>query len=153
MLEKADEVLKLALAAAALLIGASVAYYYAIFLPDQANAQAERVAEAERTKRQADEKAEARKIDEARTAKSTYDQCLAFAQSNYSDRWDASCKRINKSDLERKSECESNGYGYCDSIKITPANDCSLPNALANDYDNRLEEANKLCLEEFKASS
>lgn len=153
MLEKADEVLKLALAVAALLIGASVAYYYAIFLPNQANAQQQRATETERSKREANEKAEARKLDAARSAKSAYDQCLAFSQSNYSDRWAASCKRINKSDLERKSECEANGGGYCDAIKITPANDCSLPSAVANDYDNSLEEANKLCLEEFKASS
>ncbi|MCZ8325780.1 MAG: hypothetical protein O9283_11010 [Sphingomonadaceae bacterium] len=153
MLEKADEVLKLALAAAALLIGASVAYYYAIFLPVQAHAQAQSEAEAERAKREANEKAEARKLDAVRSAKSAYDQCLANSQSSYSDRWNASCKRLNKADLERQAECQANGFGYCDSIKITPAIDCALPTVVANDYDNRREEANKLCLEEFKASS
>ena len=153
MLEKADGVLKLALAVTALLVGVSVAYYYAIFLPNQALAKEQRIAEQERLKREADEKAEARKSDAARSAKSTYDQCLANSQSNYFDRWEASCKRLNKADLDRKSDCEANGYGYCAAIKITPASECALPSALAEDYDNRREEANKLCLEEFKAAS
>lgn len=153
MLEKADEVLKLALAVAALLIGASVAYYYAIFLPDQANVQAQRMTEADRVKREAEEKSEARKLDAARNAKTAYDQCLASAQSNYSNRWNNSCRKLNKADIERKLQCEVNGYQYCDSIKITPASDCSLTTTLMNDYDNGLDEANKLCLEEFKASS
>lgn len=153
MFEKADEILKLAIAAAALMIGASMAYYYGIFLPDKATAETQREAEADRLKRETDAKAEAQKADVARNAKSTYDQCLAFAQSNYSDRWTSSCKRLNKADLERKSQCESNGYAYCDQIKVTPANECSLPNELAGNYDKGREEANKLCLEEFKASS
>lgn len=153
MIEKADQILKLALAAAALLIGASVAYYYAIFLPDKASAELQREAEADRLKRETEAKAEAQKLDASRNAKAAYDQCLAFAQSNYTDRWNNSCKRLNKADLERKSQCESNGYGYCDQIKITPASDCSLPNDLGDDYDKGREDANKLCLEEFKASS
>lgn len=153
MLEKANEILKLAIAAAVLMIGASIAYYYAVYLPEKASAEAQRLVEADRQKREADQKTEAKKADAARNAKTAYDQCLLFAQSNYESRWNSSCKQLNKADIERKKQCEFNGYFGCSQIKITPASDCSLPMELIDDYDKGLDEERKLCLEVFKAAS
>lgn len=153
MLEKADEVLKLALAAAALLVGVSVAYYYGIFLPEKARTEEQRLVEADKAKQEAAVKQAKKQETASRDAKVAYDKCLLSASQDYSSRWNKTCIRLNKEDVARKAQCAANGYYNCDQILVTPANGCSLPNELADDYDKSLDEEKKLCLEEFKAAS
>ena len=155
MLEKADALLKLALAIAALAIGLSVGYYYAIFLPNEALQEKQFVL----NEAQQQQKMESQKIAALERAKKIaqekYDQCLFSAFQSYTDRWESTCRRLNKDDTERKNQCLQNGYSeqYCGQISVTPSKNCSLNNTLADDYDASHSEAKKLCLEEFKASS
>jgi hypothetical protein len=55
MIDKSDAILKLALALAAILIGLSVAYYYAMFLPERARAESQRIHEAEVAKQRSND--------------------------------------------------------------------------------------------------
>ncbi len=155
MLEKADAIFKLALAFAAVLIGASVAYYYAAFLPGQARAETERAQAVELAKRQTDANLTSRREKRAEDAKVKYDACLADAFSNYHSRWEKTCKRLNAADIARRSQCMQNGYdeNSCASMTITPAVGCSLANELGDDYDNAHDDAKRLCLDEYKASN
>lgn len=161
MLDRADDLLKLALAVAALALGLGVGYYYAVFLPHEAAVTTARLEareaqqEAARTaKAKKDQELSERKVALAEKARDKYDTCLSYAFSNYSARWQASCRTSNRSDLERRGKCLQQGYGdqYCSSITITPSSDCTLPNTLASDYDSNHREAQKLCLGELEAA-
>jgi hypothetical protein len=154
MIDKADQLLKLALAFAALMVAASVGYYYAIFLPEQARAESERIVQAETLKQQLETKAAEKSAQAKADAQTKYDSCLANAFSNYESRWEGTCKRLNAEGIERRKACFENGYSetYCNSIEITPAKGCALNSALAESYDQGHREAKQLCLEEFKAS-
>ncbi|PLK27103.1 hypothetical protein [Novosphingobium sp. TH158] len=153
MIEKADQLLKLALAVAALLIGVSVSYYYAIFLPQVAQTKLDRERSAELARATSESTAAMAKEKRLSDAKAKYNACLADAFENYQSRWQKTCRRLNGEDLEKKRRCMDGGGYYCDSIKITPATNCSLPNDLGDDYDTGHENDKKMCLEEFKASS
>ena len=124
MLDRADAILKLALAVAALMIGCAFGYYYAIFLPSQAAASLERASAFESAK-----------VVAATVEKESYRQCLAAAYSTYSENWDAQCK------LERETN-----------PKI-PEKECSLSNAQAETQNSRLKDEKRLCLDAFKAAN
>ena len=155
MLDKADAIFKLALAFAAVAIGGAVAYYYALFLPQQAQQSADRELAAETAKHQNEVRESLEKSKTAKEAKEKYDLCVSFAYSDYNSRWAKTCTRLNKADVARRDQCLNNGYNeaYCSTISVTPAKECSLPNELADDYEKSHEDDKKLCLEEFKAAT
>lgn len=154
MLDRADAILKLALALAALFLGGGVGYYYGVFLPEQgAKTQEERVEAAKA------ELSLKRRLDEQRTAnataaKVTYDVCLASSQQDYASRWESSCGTQNQADLKARRGCVAQGYDeqYCASYIVRPASDCTLPGGTAATYDGALQKAKELCIEEYKAS-
>ena len=161
MLDRADDLLKLALAVAALALGLGVGYYYAVFLPQEATEAATRFQRREERQQQA-EAAKAKREAElgertaalAEKARIDYDVCISNAFTNYQSRWQKSCQRLNATDVEKKERCFQQGYGeqYCSTISLTPARGCFLPSDLANSYDSDHLNAQKLCLSEFETA-
>ncbi len=151
MLDKSQEYLRFALAAAAILIGLSVAYHYVIYIPEKDQAQKiamESKSLVETEKLQKKEAADSKAALERRT---NYRICLSSAQANYDSRWAASCKTRSQAAEKSLSDCISKGFdeAYCrTSYPPFPANDCSLPNSLSDDYDASLQEDKKRCLDE-----
>lgn len=124
MLDRADGVLKLAVAVAALMIGCAVGYYYVIFLPSQAAASIQRDAAAANAK-----------IAAQLALKEEYNECMAHAFNIYEDRWQLGCKREH----DRNPKIKIEG--------------CALPAVMANAYDKSLKEDYRQCLDAFKAGS
>jgi len=155
MLNRADEILKLALAAAALLIAGSIGYYYAVFLPGQAIESAKQIADTERAKREQTDKIEAKKSADAANAKNEYELCLGNAQANYDSRWQNSCKSIHDRAQKSKADClaQYGPYSYCSGIEVPPARDCSLPNQVSQNYDHGLENDKRLCFEKMAVAT
>lgn len=154
MLEKSQEYLRLAVAAAALLIGLSIAYHYVVYIPEK-----DRAKDAQAASKAADEMLRAEK-EQASAEKASLERrtnyriCLSNAQENYSNRWDSSCK--SRSDLAEKNraDCLARGIdaSYCQtSYPPFPAANCSLPNNVSDDYDAMLREEKQLCLDEAKS--
>lgn len=152
MLEKSSDILKMALAIAALLVGLSVSYYYILYLPSRDQRAAE--------DREAARKEEKEQANRARLAaeklradkRANYNVCLSLAQATYNSRWEASCRERHSATLDSFNQCVAADYGaaFCKAnYKIEPEKECSLPNALADDYDVALREAKRLCLDEF----
>jgi hypothetical protein len=93
--------------------------------------------------------------DLAASENDRYDDCIANAQANYNSRWDDSCRRLRAIAENDRVDCEAaNGRGnpFCDRIEIPPQSDCSLPNRLANDYDEGYRHAQSLCLGRLRAN-
>ena len=154
MLDKSQEYLRLALAAAAVLIGASVAYHYVVYIParDQAHKMDEdSKSSAETEKLQKKEAANSKAALDRRT---NYRICLSSAQINYDSRWADSCKTRSQAAEKNLSDCTSKGFeeAYCrTSYPPFPATDCSLPNSVSDDYDAMLQEDKKRCLDEARS--
>ena len=151
MLDKSQDILRLSFAAAALLIGGSVAYHYAIYVP----AKDRDAKEAAAAKDAAEER---RRDDEAKAAEATaferragYRICVSNAIQAYSARWDASCRVRSEQAEKDRADCVARGVeatvcqSYYPSI---PAQDCRLPNALSDDYDRELRDEKAQCLAE-----
>lgn len=154
MFEKSQEYLRLAIAAAALLIGASVAYHYIIYIPEQDRAETAEVAAKQlKLAHETEAKQEASKKT-ALERRANYRICLSTAQSIYSARWDASCKVRSEIADKSRADCLSRGISeeYCrTSYPPFPATDCTLANALSDDYDASLREDKKRCLDEAQS--
>jgi hypothetical protein len=154
MLDRADAILKLAAAFAVLCLGLGVGYYYGIALPAQASAAAARIDSDRLAKQeQAREEREAKKAALSEV-KQAYEDCLSDAFTNYNTRWNKSCRGLHDADLAAKKNCNSEvlGDSYCDSIKVRPANDCQLPSATADSYDEDHQQAKQMCLDQMKAA-
>lgn len=151
MLEKSQDILRISLAAAALLIGGSVAYHYAIYIPEKdqeakLDAAAKEAAEERRVEEQSE--AAAKSAEAKRTA---YKVCVSSAQMSYDSRWNANCKSIAQEADENRSNCLARGFdaSYCvTSYPVVPAHDCRLPSSNANAYDQELKDEKARCLAE-----
>lgn len=153
MLDRADAILKLALAVAALTVGFAVGYYYALFLPDQAQRSADRAASVEKEKREEATKAENNRRQSATMAKADLDSCLAGAQLDYSLRWESSCKSQHDRQAKAKADCYSSSWqANCEAYEVQSAKDCTLPSNTASSYDAGLQSAKQLCLDKFKVA-
>lgn len=151
MLDRADAILKLALAAAALIVCSGVGYYYGLFLPQQAAAAAQQQAVDQREKAEASKAAADQKAKARQEAEDTYNACLSAAQIDYSNRWDNSCKTNHDRMLKLKSEClQTMSADFCQSYDVPPDHDCTLPNAVSDSYDASLQQSKQLCLDTFK---
>jgi hypothetical protein len=151
MFEKSQDILRLSVAAAAILIGGSVAYHYAIYIPEkdqeaQQNAAAKEAAEERRD--EAQNQAAAKSAEEKRTA---YKLCVSDAQMNYESRWNSNCKSLADDAAENRSTCNSRGYdaSYCAAMyPPVPAEHCRLPSSNADSYDDQLKDEKARCLAE-----
>lgn len=154
MLEKSQEILRIALALGAVLIGGSVAYHYAIYIPDrdqkaQASAAAKE-AEAQRKDEENSRLAEKSALER----RTSYRICLSTAQANYDSRWESSCRSAALEAQKERADCVARNYplSTCESYyPIPPDHDCRLPNKTANDYDEQLRLDKERCLSEVKS--
>ena len=149
MLDRADAILKLVLAGAAIVMASAVGYYYGIFMPAQAVAAAQQVAEAKRSEQVLAQKTEAKRASEANNAKQQFNICVASAQSDYNSRWQSSCKSIHDRQLLARNNCYDQGGNafYCANYTVTDARECSLPSDTAQSYDLGLQNAKRLCMD------
>lgn len=152
MLKHAGAILKLALALAALIAGAGVGYYYAIFLPGHHERLAERETATAQARSGAD--IEARE-DEARrrraraeAARVEYQDCLNFAKLSYKQRWTASCRAMHAADVAAYDDCADDLFSTEEACRerhpIRPERGCALPSRIADrlsgDRDRRKQE-------------
>lgn len=154
MVEKSQEYLRLALAAAALLVGASVAYHYVIYIPEKDHEQqvAEQTKEQVIAQQQLAQQDARQKAAQAR--KSSYEMCVANAQFSYSSRWDATCKTRSDAAEKNRLKCLQNGMTQelCEaSYPPLPPKDCQLPSSISDNYDSMLKDDRQHCLDEAKA--
>ncbi len=154
MVEKSQEYLRLALAAAAILIGLSVAYHYVIYIPDRDRA---RKLETDAKAQTEAIQAAAKKGDADKAAlnrRANYRICVSNALADYHSRWGDTCRRRSEEADRNRAECIANG-----SLESTcqryyppiPASNCALPREQSDDYDASLKNDQKQCLDEANA--
>ncbi|EQB16167.1 hypothetical protein [Novosphingobium lindaniclasticum] len=164
MASKVDTALKASLAAAALLAGAGVGYYYGLFLPGQAARQEARelaVQDARRKQEDAQAKAQAReRAEQSRrreAAQQEYQDCLNFAELSYKQRWTASCRAQHDADVSALADCADNLFateeGCRARVAIRPERDCALPGGTARSYSDAREQRKAECLARLQSVS
>jgi hypothetical protein len=151
MLDKSQDILRLSFAAAALLIGGSVAYHYAIYIPEkdqEAKAEAAaKVADDERREEEQAKQAEKASLEK----RAGYRICVSNAQADYHARWESSCRSISLEADKGRANCLARGLdeNTCEQLNPTVPNEgCRLPGALANSYDDDLRDEKQRCLAE-----
>lgn len=154
MLDNSQNILRLASAAAVLLVGSSVAYHYIIYIPNKDEATRNQLlAKEDLAMKDASEKA--RRDETARKAKETaalfrrtaYQVCVSNAQADYSARWDASCKTHAAASARNRQNCVARGVAEATCLEwnpVPPAS-CELSNALADDYGKDLDDEKDRC--------
>lgn len=160
MLDRAGDILKLALALAALMAGAGVGYYYGIFLPNHAEVQeGSRQAKAdaaEEARRRAEASAGAERARRRQAAQVEYEDCLNFAELNYKNRWAASCRAMSRSDADQFEDCLDNLFSTGESCRrrhpIRPERGCALPSQLASSLSADRDRAKEQCLGRLQAT-
>lgn len=163
MASKVDTFLKGSLAAAALLAGAGVGYYYGVFLPGQAARQEARVlAEQEARQKQQDAQTKAQEREQAEqsrrqeAAQQEYQDCLNFAELSYKQRWTASCRAQHDADVAALADCANNLFATEDGcrakVPVRPERDCALPGQTAQSYSDAREQRKAECLARFQSN-
>ena len=173
MVGKVDAFLKLCVAAAMLVVSASVAYYYVIYLPQRDTqldrdrwreaARVEFTRQVEQTRLAAEQ---ARRDEERREAESAqaaareasqqrYQNCLRTAEDIYSSNWATQCKRIADKAAKDLKDCIVQGIAdkeKCESIYGRDASlNCILPRVVGADISDVLDRSRKRCLDENRA--
>lgn len=160
MLDRAGDILKLALALAVLIAGCGVGYYYGIFLPSHTVRQeAHRLVEADATN-QANRAAQARMAREQarrqQAARVEYQDCLNFAELDHKNRWAASCRAMNRSDIAEFEDCLDNLFSTEESCRrrhpIRPERSCALPSQIASGLTEDRDRAKDQCLGQLQAA-
>lgn len=145
-----NTVLKLSLAAAALMAGAGVGYYYGIHLP----AQDLRRQTREMNERQAREAQQARALAERarreEAAQTEYADCVNFSELAYRQRWTQSCQSLHDADQSAFEDCADDLFsterGCLAKRPIRPARDCALPAGMAQALTEAREQRKAQCL-------
>lgn len=154
MLEKSQDYLRFAIAAAVILIGLSIAYHYVIYIPEKDREQQLQIqSSAQAASLQASQKQEAAQ-KAAETRRNNYRICLSDALSDYHERWNASCKRLADAADKSRSQCLANGDTQQNCQSYYPPlsqSDCALPTTMSNSYDAMLKDDQKQCLDEANA--
>jgi hypothetical protein len=167
MAGKLDAFLKLSIIASVLLASSSVAYYYAVYLPDRdaridaATAAAEQRRAEEKTaaeQRRAEEKAaaEERRSEEQTDAQMRYNRCLGKAEDVYNSAWASNCSSRGKEAQQKHDRCIAdprNDKELCDQhYQLLDASaNCALPRTLASDLEASLNKERERCLQASKA--
>lgn len=156
MLKHADPILKLSLAAAALLGGAGVGYYYGIYLPAQdIHRQTEEMTQRQ-SKAQAESKALADRARREAAAQSEYQDCTNFAELSYKQRWTQSCQSLHDADQAVFEDCADDLFstqsGCMAKHPIRPARDCALPSQTAQALSAARDQRNAQCLGQLQTA-
>lgn len=153
MASKADTVLKLSLAAAVLISGSGVGWYYGVVLPRQAAREEARVAverEAEQSRQKAADRAEAEAKQRQESAQLEYQDCLNFAELSYKERWTASCRAQHDADIAALQDCADDLFATEEGCRakhpVRPERDCALPGQTAQSYSDAREQRKAECL-------
>jgi len=156
MLERADPILKLCLAFAALFAGAGVGYYHGIYLP----AQDVRRQRLEMTERQAHEAEQAHALAErarrVQAAQNDYAQCVGYAEAIYKQRWGQACQSMHDADQSAFEDCADDLFSTRDGClakhPIRPAQDCALPTQTAQSLSDAREQRKGECAGALEAA-
>lgn len=154
--ERAAVVLKLALAAAALLAGSGVGYYFGLFLPHQARMTAAASGADQRVQDAAGAAAERARAIRAEDAQSRYRQCLAAADLVYQGRWNTSCRTQHDADAAAFEDCMDDWFTTRSGCErrhpIRAPQHCALPAPLAAGFVADRNRAKDVCLQEMQAA-
>lgn len=156
MLRHSDAILKIALALAALLAGGGVGFYYGIYLPAQdTRRQAHELAERQAALA-AQRLALAEQAKRAEAAQAEFDDCVAFAEQSYAQRWAQSCQSLHDADRAAFEDCADDLFstesGCLAKYPVRPARDCALPAAMARELTQAREGRKAECTARFEAS-
>jgi hypothetical protein len=154
----ADTVLKLGLAAGALLAGAGVGYYFGVFLPAQAiretmgsetaqhTAAIDRSADLERERRAETQRREA--------ARARYQACVGSADTAYQARWTSACRAQHARQEAAFEDCADDLFstqeGCARKFPVEPERGCALPLSISNRLVADRDAARSQCLGEMQ---
>ncbi|MEW9854870.1 hypothetical protein [Novosphingobium sp. M1R2S20] len=153
-----NAVLKLSIAAGALLAGAGVGYYYGIFLPAES---IHRTLEAgqERQAAAADQRAaleRARMLETRRreAAQQRYEVCLAAAETAYRSRWTSGCRTQHIRQRAAYEDCADDWFRTRDACRrdfpVEPERGCALPALISSRLAAARDSARTQCLGELQ---
>lgn len=154
---RADAILKLSLAAAALMAGAGVGYYYGLFLPQHTQAQQQALhqqqKQAAKDRAEAARKATLERTRQQQAAQLGYQDCVNFAQLGYRSRWNASCRSMHEADIEAYQDCLGHWFASQSSCArkhpIRAEKGCDLPADIAAAYADDMDKATAQCRSRF----
>ncbi|WP_395392553.1 hypothetical protein WBP07_15985 [Novosphingobium sp. BL-8A] len=159
MASRVDTALKLSLAAAALIAGSGIGWYYGVVLPRQAAREEARQAverDAEQSRQKAAERAEAEAKKRQESAQLEYQDCLNFAELSYKERWTASCHAQHDADVAAFEDCADDLFATEEGCRakhpIRPERDCALPAQTAQSYSDAREQRKNECLARLQSA-
>mgnify|MGYP000020504610 CR=1 FL=1 len=149
MIKHADAILKLCLAAGALMGGAGVGFYYGIYLPSQdIHQQSQAMAERqENAVHQTDALAQQARREKA--AQTAFEDCVSRAQLTYKNHWSAACRAQHAADVAEFEDCADNFFATESGCRrkhpIRPERGCALTTQLADRLVEERREARREC--------
>jgi hypothetical protein len=156
MLKHADPILKLSLAAAALLAGAGVGYYYGIYLPAQDVRRQTQAMTARQSQDQAQARALAERARREQAAQVEYQDCANFAELSYKQRWTQTCQSLHDADRAAFEDCADDLFstqsGCLAKHPIRPERDCALPSQTAEALSTARDQRKAQCLGQLQAA-
>jgi len=157
MAVSADTVLKLSLAAGALMAGAGAGYYYAFFLPAQAihetmDGEQRRAVIVDRER-----VLERARVDEERrreAAQQRYRSCVSDADLAYQGRWTAACRAQHARQQAAFDDCADDWFrtrkGCAREFPVEPPRGCALPEGIGARLASTRDAAKAQCLGELQ---
>lgn len=153
-----DTVLKLSLAAGALLAGAGVGYYFGVFLPAQAiheTVEANTRHETDAGDRSAEiERARLAEQQQREAARQRYQACTGAADSTYQARWTAACRAQRARQEAAFEDCADDLFssrdGCARKFPVEPERGCALPLSISNRLVADRDAARSQCLGEMQ---
>ncbi|MET1754112.1 hypothetical protein ABVV53_01325 [Novosphingobium sp. RD2P27] len=154
-----DTMLKLSLAAGALLAGAGVGYYYGIFLPAESIHQTldagQQQEAAASDRRAAFERARAAETKRREAARQHYETCLAAADTAYQARWTSGCRTQHVRQRAAFEDCADDWFRSRKScareFPVEPERGCVLPAPIGNRFALERDAARAQCLGGFQS--
>ncbi|MCJ2187552.1 hypothetical protein [Novosphingobium beihaiensis] len=157
MLKHADAILKLSLAAGALLAGSGAGFYYGIYLPSQDVRRQAMAMTARKVTSDRQTKALAERAKRAQAAQIAYDDCVNFADLSYKHRWTRSCQSLHDADVAAYEDCADDWFTTESSCHakhpVRPTKDCALPGRVAQDIAGDREQRKAQCLATLQAAT
>lgn len=141
----AGDILKLAAAAALLLVALAVAYHFLVYIPKR---DADRVAAAATAQSASRASAQAA-VQHRRDA---YQSCVQLATNNYVVDWNLNCERLSKQNVASRTSCYALQYmtaQQCENTyPVVSVAECSLPHSISSTLKRDLEDAKVRCTTE-----
>lgn len=163
MAVRVDTVLKLSLAAGALMGGAGVGYYFGVFLPAEAIRETVSAGTARQARSQADDNSaaiERAQVAEARrreAERQRYEVCLSAASGTYQSRWAAACRTQHARQVAAFEDCADDWFASrsrcARKFPIEPEHGCALPISVSNRLAADRDAARTQCLGEMQGGT